>query len=270
MNHKTCITLLLLLPLTACSIDNNYYHTPHPDRGAVTVRTGYTYKHSLMIGATTDAVQGEENTFSELLAEGRYTLTAFNVPDGMTAVGSVLTVNTLPDGTLTPCPGTLMSNATEVQVVKDDTTCVSLPLQQRTRELTLKLTVKSATDAALIDHAEAILTGIAPAIDVTSNKLTGMPAAVKPLFTLTGGVLTAELNLTGTFPDERQMLTITLTTTDGQQQTLTQDLTEVLAAFNRSTEPLTLTAGLDFMTGLVPRFNIGEWTEGEGGSGDAV
>lgn len=268
MNHKTYITLLLLLPLAACSVDNNYYHTPHPDRGAVTVRTGYTDKHSLMIGATTDAVQGEENTFSELLVEGRYTLTAFNVPEGMTAVGSVLTVNTLPDGTLTPRPGELRSNAMQINVLKDDTLHVSLPLQQRTRRLVLKLTARGG-DVSTIASTEAALTGIAPAIDVRAGKLTGTPATVKPLFTLTGGVLTAELNLTGIFPDEKQMFTITLTATDGQQQTLKQDLTEALAAFNRSTEPLTLGATLELMFGASFHCNITDWAEGSSDVGEA-
>lgn len=268
MNRITHIALLLLLPITACNIDDTLYDTPHPDKGAVTVTTDCADTHRLMINETIATVRGETNVFPALLDEGNYTLTAFNTPEGMTATGGVVSVNTLPDGTLTPQPGELRSNVTQINVVKDDTLRVTLPLRQRTRRLTLKMTTEGG-DASIIASTDAALTGIAPAIDVTTNKLTGTPATVKPLFTLADGVLTAEVNLLGVFPDEKQTFTITITATDGHQQILKQDLTEVLATFNQSTEPLILGATLELMLDASFGFNITDWTEGTSGTADA-
>lgn len=268
MNRITHIALLLLLPITACNIDDALYNTPHPDKGAVTVTTGCPDMHRLMINETTVTVRGETNVFPALLNEATYTLAAFNMPEGMTATGGVVSVNTLSDGTLTPQPGELRSNVMQIDVAKDDTLRVSLPLQQRTRRLTLKMTTEGG-DASIIASTDAALTGIAPAINVSTNRLTGAPATVKPFFTLADGVLTAEVNLIGVFPDEKQMFTITITATDGQQQILKQDLSEVFATFNQSTEPLTLGAKLELMLDASFGFNITDWTEGRSGTADA-
>ena len=268
MNRITHIALLLLLPITACNTDDALYNTPHPNKGAVTVTTDCADTHRLMINETTATVRGETNVFPALLDEGNYTLAAFNHPESMTATAGVISVNILPDGTLAPQPGELRSNVMQIDVAKDDTLRVSLPLQQRTRRLTLKMTTEGG-DASIIASTDAVLTGIAPAIDVTTNKLTGTPATVKPLFTLADGMLTAELNLIGVFPDEKQMFTITITATDGQQQTLKQDLTEAFVTFNQSTEPLTLGATLELIRDASFGFNITDWTEGTSGTADA-
>lgn len=268
MNRITHIALLLLLPVTACDVDDALYDTPHPDKGAVTVTTDCAGSQRLVINNTSATVQGETNVFPALLDEDTYTLTAFNMPEGMTATGGVVSVNTLPDGTLAPQPGELRSNVTRINVVKDDTLRVILSLQQRTRRLILKLTTEGG-DASVIASTDAVLKGIAPAIDASTNKLAGTPAVVKPLFTLADGVLTAEVNLLGVFPDEKQTFTITITATDGQRQILEQDLSEALATFNQYTEPLTLGAKLELMNDASLVCNITDWTEGTSGTGDA-
>ncbi len=275
MNRKELLIAALLtgtalLP-AACDYDDTLYNTPHPTQGVVVVHTDYDRgAYFLRAGSYLTALEGSDDTCPEYFDPGTYTLSLYNLPEGMTDNGGTLTIDRLDDGTLTPQPGTLYAAATEqATVVADDTLHIHLPMPQRTRQLTLRLTVTTG-DASLLAGVEARLTGLAQALDAATLGLAGEAADAKPVFTLKDGVLTAPLNLLGTMPQARQYLTVTLTNRDSQSQTLGFDLSELLASFNTGTSPLTLDADLQLMEGADFGFSISDWTDGGSDSGDAV
>ena len=144
---KLLIFALVTLQLTGCAKDDRH-NTPHPDRGAVRVTTDWSGcssdasvpgSHTLRIGAESQEVTAETNTFKSLLAPGSYRLLAYNTPEGVSITGNTATVDTKDDGTLTPQPGYLFSATKELDVEADDTLKVTLPMQQHIRSLTLTL-----------------------------------------------------------------------------------------------------------------------------------
>lgn len=259
-----------VLLATACDSNDSLHNTPHPAKGIISLHTDYgegTY--FFRTNGYHTPVEASDYCCPDRFEPGEYTLSLYNVPTGMTDTGGTLSVNRLPDGTLTPQPGTLYAAVTQAQVTADDTLHINLPMPQRTRQLTLRLTVTEG-DASRLASTEARLEGIASSLNTADLKLAGDPTAVKPVFTLTGGTLTAPLNLLGIIPSARQTLTVTLTNHDGQSQTLGYDLTEQLSEFNTGTAPLTLDADLQLMEESGFGFAITGWTKGGSDEGDAV
>ena len=258
----------LILP-TACDYDDALHNTPHPWQGVLEVHTDYTSgTYYLRAGDYRTEVPEADYVIPDFFDPGTYTFVLFNLPQGMTEQGGTLTIDPLADGTLTPQPGTLCAASTQAEVLPDDTLRITLPMPQRTRQLTLRLTVTTG-DASRLSSVDAHLTGIAQSFDVATLTLGPEPADVKPVFTREGLVLTAPLNLLGVLPGETQTLTVTLTNHDGQSQTLGYDLTSLLADFNTGTTPVTLDADLQLMEEAGFDFTITGWTDGGGDSGDA-
>lgn len=163
-------------------------------------------------------------------------------------------MNTLPDGTLEPMPGYLFSVAQALEIEKDDTLRVTAVMRQHIRSLTLTLKLKPG-DEGRIARTAATLTGIAPAVDLTTGTIAATEGkTVIPVFvpgtdnseTRAAGepLLAAALRLLGTADGERQVLTVVLTLTDGHVQTVTTDLTGLLKNFRDDMEPLELDATL--------------------------
>ena len=120
---KLLIFALATLQLNGCAKDDRH-NTPHPDRGAVRITTDWSERssdasvpgsHTLRIGAESQEVTAETNTFKSLLAPGSYRLLAYNTPEGVSITGNTATVDTKDDGTLTPQPGVLFSGAKLLQ-----------------------------------------------------------------------------------------------------------------------------------------------------------
>lgn len=259
-----------LLLFAACDYDDTLHDTPHPAQGALVLHTDYDRgNYFLRSGDYRTTLEEAKCHCPDLFAPGTYILALYNLPEGMTDHDGILSVDRLPDGTLTPRPGTLYATSTEATVIADDTLHVRQDLLQRTRLLTLRLTATTG-NPDLLARIDARLTGLAPALESASMALTGEAAEVKPVFTREGTVLTAPLNLLGTMPGTRQYLTVTLTNRDGQSQTAGYDLTELLAPFNTGTSPLTLDADLLLMTEADFGFTISDWTDGGSEGGDAV
>lgn len=290
INLSGAVRLLIfasaLLQLTGC-VKDDLYNTPHPDRGAVTVTADWSGRspesvvpdsYILRIGTEEQTVSGETNAFNALFLPGSQDLLAYNLPDGITAGGTTATVNALPDGTLDPLPGYLFSAAQKLEIVKDDTLRVTLPMRQRVRELILDLKLKPG-DGQRIASTSATLAGIASAIDLATGAITSTEGkSVVPVFTMAADgsgtrlagqtprasgqpMLTATLRLMGVMPEERQLLALTLTLTDGYVKTIPADLTELLRDFDTGGDlPMELDADLELPAGAGMNAAISDWT----------
>lgn len=272
------ITLATVFLQTGC-VKDELYNTPHPDKGAVQITTDWTGRssdavmpteHILRIGSEEQTVNSEINNFKSLLLPGTQSLLVYHQADGITISGTTATVNTLEDGTLNPMPGFLFSVAKELDVPKDDTLKVTVPMMQHIRTLALTLKLNNG-DEQRIAGTTAALTGIAPAVDLTTGNVAATEGkAVVPVFTLgtdavksraTGNpVLAASLRLLGVMTGEKQELSIAVALTNGTVQTIKTDLTEALKNFGSGEiEPLALDAALTLPAEAGISATISDW-----------
>ena len=261
--------------LSSCSKEE--HNTPHPDQGVIAVTVNHPQ------GAEEDdytvEVDGqpldEGDNASEPLAPGEHTVLVHNTPGGFTVTDGIACVERV-DGTraltdlIDPLPETLYSGTKTVTVVADDTLHLDLSVAQRTRDLRLELTVTEG-DPERIAAITGTLSGVAGAYDLRSETLHGEAVSTAPAFTRNGDKVAADLRLLGTM-GEAQVLTLTLTFTDGLTQTVESDLTEVLANFNGDMEQtFTVTGSLRTPTEAgLGGCTITDWTNGGGGSGSAT
>lgn len=280
----TFVSVLLLL--TGC-VKDDLYNTPHPDKGAVVIATDWTGRSSdatlpssyiLRIGTGEQTVSGGTNVFDALFLPGEQDLLVYHRAEGITVSESTATVNTLADGTLEPMPGYLFSAARKLEIEKDDTLKVTLPMQQHIRSLTLVLKLK-AGDEQRIRSTAATLTGIASAVDLTTGAITATEGkSIIPTFVLgtdDGGIratgqpqLSATMRLLGVIAGEKQVLTLKITLTTGYVQTVTTDLTDTLKNFGADMEPLELDATLELATEAGFTGTISDWNVVDNGQVD--
>ena len=285
LTYKSVVALWGILLLASC-VKDDLHNTPHPDRGALLVTTDWTARSSeatlpgsyiLRIGAEEQTVSGETNPFASLFLPGNQSLLVCHQAEGITVDGDIATLNTLPDGTLTPTPGYLFSATRELEFIPDDTLKVTLAMQQRIRQLTLQLKL-SPGDEERITAVSATLTGILPAIHLADGSpASGSGKSIIPPFALThpdasgtrrhatraatrSSALSATVRLPGVMPGETQLLTLSLTLSDGHTQTLTTDLTEALKNFGTDVAPLALDATLQLPTPAGVGGSITDWT----------
>ena len=261
-----CLICVICVPwMLASCVKDELHNTPHPDQGVVSVSVDYPQ------GAEEDdytvEVDGkpldEGDNASGPLAPGEHTVLVYNTPEGFTVTDGIAYVEHM-DGTraltdlIDPLPETLYSGTKTVTVVADDTLHLDLSVAQRTRDLRLELTVTEGS-------------GVAGAYDLRNETLYGEAVSTAPAFTRNGDKIEADLRLLGTM-GEAQVLTLTLTFTDGLTQTVESDLTEVLANFNGDMEQtFTVTGSLRTPTEAgLGGCTITDWTNGGGGSGSAT
>lgn len=272
-----CLICVICVPwLLASCVKDELHDTPHPDQGVVSVSVDYPQ------GAEDDytvEVDGEPldegNNASNPLTPGEHTVLVYNTPEGFTVTDGIAYMERV-DGTralsdlIDPLPETLYSGTKTVTVVADDTLHLDLSVAQRTRDLRLELTVTEG-DPERIASITGILSGVVGAYDLRSETLYGEAVSTAPAFTRNGDKIEADLRLLGTM-GEAQVLTLTLTFTDGLTQTVESDLTEVLANFNGDMEQtFTVTGSLRTPTEAgLGGCTITDWTHGGGGSGSAT
>lgn len=273
-----CLICVICVPwLLASCVKDELHDTPHPDQGVVSVSVDYPQ------GAEEDdytvEVDGkpldEGDNASDPLTPGEHTVLVYNTPEGFTVTDGIAYVERV-DGTraltdlIDPLPETLYSGTKTVTVVADDTLHLDLSVAQRTRDLRLELTVTEG-DPERITAITGTLSGVAGAYDLRNETLYGEAVSTAPVFTRSGDKVAADLRLLGT-KGEAQVLTLTLTFTDGLTQTVESDLTEVLANFNGDMEQtFTVTGSLRTPTEAgLGGCTITDWTNGGGGSGSAI
>ena len=273
-----CLICVICVPwLLASCVKDELHDTPHPDQGVVSVSVDYP--QGAEEGDYTVEVDGkpldEGDNASNPLTPGEHTVLVYNTPEGFTVTDGIAYVERM-DGTraltdlIDPLPETLYSGTKTVTVMADDTLHLDLSVAQRTRDLRLELTVTEG-DPERIAAITGTLSGVAGAYDLRGETLYGEAVSTRPAFTRSGGKVVADLRLLGTMGGA-QVLTLTLTFTDGQTQTVESDLTEVLANFNGDMEQtFTVTGSLRTPTEAgLGGCTITDWTHGGGGSGSAT
>ena len=273
----TILATALLFSLGGC-VKDELCDTPHPDKGVVAVsidlpqdasEEDYTVE---IDGTTADGKEGHY-TVSDPLPPGEYTVLAHNTPQGFTVTDDIARVEQT-DATaraltdfINPLPDYLYSGTARITVVADDTLRMNLDVTQRVRDLHIELTVTEG-DPERIAAITSTLSGVAEAYDLRNETLYGEAVSTRPTFTRSGNKVSADLRLLGIMGDA-QMLSILLTFSNGDTQSIESDLTEVLAGFNGSTEPFTLTGNL--RTPVEGGFagSIDGWQQADGGNADA-
>ncbi len=260
--------------MLASCVKDELHNTPHPDQGVVSVSVDYpqgTEEDGYTVEVDGQPL-GEGDNASDPLTPGEHTVLVYNTPEGFTVTDGIAYVERV-DGTraltdlIDPLPETLYSGTKTVTVVADDTLHLDLSVAQRTRDLRLELTVTEG-DPERIAAITGTLSGVAGAYDLRSETLHGEAVSTAPAFTRNGDKIEADLRLLGTM-GEAQVLTLTLTFTDGQTQTTESDLTEALAGFGSDmTEPFTLTAGLRTPMEAGFSASITDWEVVDGGHVD--
>ena len=270
ISHALAAAFIFLL--SSCSKDE--YNTPHPDKGVIAVNINHPQ------GAEEDdytvEVDGkpldEGDNASNPLTPGEHTVLVYNTPEGFTVTDGIAYVERV-DGTraltdlIDPLPETLYSGTKTVTVVADDTLHLDLSVAQRTRDLRLELTVTEG-DPERITAITGTLSGVAGAYDLRNETLYGEAVSTRPAFTRSGDKVSADLRLLGIMGDV-QTLDILLTFSNGDTQSIESDLTEILAGFNDSTEPFTLTGNLHTPVEGGFSGNIDGWQQADGGNTDA-
>ena len=272
-----CLICVICVPwLLASCVKDELHDTPHPDQGVVSVSVDYP--QGAEEGDYTVEVDGkpldEGDNASNPLTPGEHTVLVYNTPEGFTVTDGIAYVERV-DGTraltdlIDPLPETLYSGIKTVNIVADDTLRLDLSVAQRTRDLRLELTVTEG-DPERIAAITGTLSGVAGAYDLRNETLYGEAVSTAPAFTQSGDKIEADLRLLGTM-GEAQMLTLTLTFTDGLTQTVESDLTEVLANFNGDMEQtFTVTGSLRTPTEAgLGGCTITDWLPGGSGGGSA-
>ena len=270
-----CLICVICVPwLLASCVKDELHDTPHPDQGVVSVSVDYP--QGAEEGDYTVEVDGkpldEGDNASNPLTPGEHTVLVYNTPEGFTVTDGIAYVERV-DGTraltdlIDPLPETLYSGTKTVTVVADDTLHLDLSVAQRTRDLRLELTVTEG-DPERIAAITGTLSGVAGAYDLRNETLHDEAVSTAPAFTRSGDKVSADLRLLGTM-GEAQVLTLTLTFTDGLTQTVESDLTEVLAGFNDSTTPFILKGNLHTPVESTFSGSIDGWQQADGGNTDA-
>lgn len=167
--------------------------------------------------------------YPQLLTPASHSLVAYNFTQGIEVAGAMATVAVEADGLLVPEPGYLFTHSSPVTITADDTTRVEMPMQQRTRDLYIRLTITEG-DAARVASVNGRLDGIAAGLDLQRGTLTADAGAVEPVFAVNGNSVESHVRLLG-IAGSRQTLVIEVAFTDGRSQTVESDVTQLLANF---------------------------------------
>lgn len=229
----------LSLPLSSC-VKDDLYNTPHPGMGALVVvpdffqRTDGTAapaEYVLAVDGGKECVASslQQFCYPQLLTPASHSLVAYNFTQGIEVAGAMATVAVEADGLLVPEPGYLFTHSSPVTITADDTTRVEMPMQQRTRDLYIRLTITEG-DAARVASVNGRLDGIAAGLDLQRGTLTADAGAVEPVFAVNGNSVESHVRLLG-IAGSRQTLVIEVAFTDGRSQTVESDVTQLLANF---------------------------------------
>lgn len=261
--HKTGLFLTgALLILASGCVKDDLYNTPHPDKGAAVITTDWTdalaestvpgeYCLSMDEGRP-ERTKERTCCYPSLLEPGRHTLLVYNEPQGMTLSGTTATVNAREDGTLEPLPEYLFSAVKELDVVRDDTLRITVPMERRLCPIQLHLSLEGENTEE-IASIKATLGGMAASVDLQTGIIGKENLAVNldvrqaenTTRAYTEGRLEMKCRVVGINPQERQLLTVTVTMEDGYVQTITSDLTEYLKDLNAEMEPIELTGKVE-------------------------
>lgn len=270
-------TVVAAVAVFVSCVKDGLTNTPHPEQGAVVVIADFSQRganvplpgeYMLRLGDRTVAAHTPTTVFPGLFDPGTYMLSVYNTPDGTGVAGTTLTVDVLPDGKLEPLPGCLFAGHVGADVVRDDTTRITVSVTQRMRNLTFELTVTEG-DPERIAEIDGTLSGVAGAFDLTAQMPAGKPFTTHFAFERSGAKVTAAARLLGVVGTE-QTLTIFIRFSDSSIQSVATGLSGPLEGFNDDMlSPLKLTASLQVPSEAGFSTTVEDWEVGGGGNGSA-
>lgn len=249
------VASLMVLSLTSC-VKKDIFYTPHPDKGAVVVTADWTEAPSEtdVPQAWSFCINGGEvyqsahpsQCYPELLAPGKYTLLVYNEPQGFTLNGTTAVVDSYSDGLLVAQPGYLYSATQELEVVKDDTLRVTVPMKRLLSAVSMKVTLDG--ESADVADIEASLSGVSGSVELATGEISESPQAVrldvKTAETASragaGKELELKCRILGVCVGYGQTLTVKIKNKDGHISSVTSDVTEELEKVNTDKQPVEL------------------------------
>ena len=250
------VASLMVLSLTSC-VKKDIFYTPHPDKGAVVVTADWTEAPSEtdVPQAWSFCINGGEvyqsahpsQCYPELLAPGKYTLLVYNEPQGFTLNGTTAVVDSYSDGLLVAQPEYLYSATRELEVLKDDTLRVTVPMKRLLSAVSMKVTLDGG-NADNVADIEASLSGVSGSGELATGEISESPQAVrldvKTAETASragaGKELELKCRILGVCVGYGQTLTVKIKNKDGHISSVTSDVTEELEKVNTDKQPVEL------------------------------
>lgn len=275
---KIVLFLGSVLLLASCDVKDPIYNTPHPDHGIVMGLTEWSQrgegvevpiKYRVEVSGMTNTATTTTFIMPGLFEPGNVEVLAYNLPTGVSANGGIATVSIGTDGTLlVPDAGVLFSGVATAHVVADDTTRVTLAMQQRMREVHFTLTITDGAPERITD-IKARLDGVAASINLRTGEVIGNSASVMLSFLRKGDKLSANVWTIGIIEEAKQQIVTTLTFSDNHRIETTTDVTDIFHNFNADKlTPLSITGSLYAPVGTKPDGTIIDWKPGNGDGGD--
>ena len=217
--------------------------------------------YTVVVNGQTFTPTGTTYSLPEMEA-GTWPVLIYNEPAKVSVSGTTVTVET-ENNTVHPAPGWLFTYAGYItsEVAKETTTTAVMVQQVRKLSFELTLTGGNAGD---LQSATASLSGIASGMDYKENTYIGSGLFVVPILTREGNLLKGSVQLLG-LTTETQKLILSLTFSDGKQQTIESDVSNLLAGFNTEKhKPITLTANMEIVAKTGFEGTITPWEIHEG------
>lgn len=238
--------------LSSC-VKHDIYMTEHPDKGALVVTADFSsrsaeanvptsYLIALSTGeewgeAAKQTVQGETNVIGKLLEPATYNMLVYNVPDGINVSGTVATVNSVQTKSsgnpleIEATPDYLFGAYKQISIAEDDTTWGVAKMKQYVKLLNISLNVKEG-DYGRIAKVTCALSGVVASVDLATGTLGDYSAFVSNDMKIDGNKMTTAFRLLGVAPSERQILTVTITYTNGDEDMIDSDISDVIDDIN--------------------------------------
>lgn len=261
-----------LLPVLASCVKDELYDTPHPEQGAIVVQMDWSGllpeavadNYILNVDGYEQTVSGTTNTLERLSEPGEHSFMAYNRPEGITLSGDIASVNEVTDtraatANCEPLPDYLFSLSQTVNVVRDDTLRITAKPRQWVRQTNVTLTVDEG-DYTRIATITGTFSGAERSVNIRQSERMGTAVSVSNGFTVAGSQCSTEFRLMGIVPTEKQTLTVHITFTNGETQTIESDLTEQMNGFNDGNEALSLTGNLHLPIEAGFTGSIEDWT----------
>lgn len=280
------IALAALMSLASCVKDDLYDQSgPDPDltRSKLTVQTDFSDMSleavipptcRLIINDGAEIHETDEAKFDVYLPHGTFNLLTYSLPEGISANGRIASVDpvggTKATAEIEPQPGYLFASAMEVTVDKAGEQIVTMPMKQLVRRLNFKIYENYGGDyeGIYVESAEATLNGVATSVDLVSGELSGDAASVSGTFENSGIEHSLFFRILGVVPAERQILTVELTWSNGDKQTIETNLTDLITEDDYDIQI--------FESEVTPPASAGvggelsPWQMVDGGGGDAI
>lgn len=264
------------MTLTSC-VKDQLYDTPHPDTGALTITTDWSARsneasvpvsYTLMIADAKQVVSGETNRFEHLLNPGIHNLTVYNVPEGMSLNGTVISVDLTADNAVESMPGVLFIANRQFDIKADSEITLAVPMKQMTRRLELVLTVQQG-QYDRVEEINGTLSGVYGAVDILTGKLLSNSMNTTSEVEQHDNKFITTYNLLGIDPEEKQTLSIDLKYSNGDTETIESDLSNILSDYDKEITTLKVTG--DLFLPLEGGFSgvISGWEVANGGNSDA-